>query len=330
MGPLRLTLLGCACAAPYAVPQRWHAAVRLCVRALAQTRYMAYEGEVSAGEFSGLARRPCWVSREQLQMREAEKEQLVSQMLDLRDEGRVKDVLSCWVREVGSRRARSAPENSAFGALGGARYVRYEQVARTVNAVLQDLGRKGHPDAALQVFQWMQLQGWCRLDPHLYTTVIDTLGSSGCLDLAEKIFTDMDDSVQKDTVLYNSLLHARSKAGLVEASIELFNSMKETNCRPDLYTYNTIMNMHVKADSGLPKVLSLFKEMCLQGIQPDVVSYDILLAACASGEHVKEAQRILGAMKKRGVKPTVVTYTSLITVYGNAGMSFDLIYCVCI
>jgi pentatricopeptide repeat protein len=168
----------------------------------------------------------------------------------------------------------------------------------------------------------MQLQGWCRLDPHLHTTVIDALGSAGCLDLAEKIFADVGESVRKDTVLCNSLLHARSRAGHVEAAVALFDSMKESNCRPDLYTYNTIMNMHVKVDSGLPKVLSLFKEMCLQGLQPDVVSYDILLAACAPKAHVKEAQRIFDAMKKRRVKPTVVTYTALITVYANAGMCF--------
>lgn len=273
----------------------------------------------TAGEYSGLAHRPCWVSREKhAHTREEEKEKLVSQVLGIADQGTVEEVLSCWVRSVGSRRTRVLQENSAVGA----RYVRYEQVARTVNAVLQDLGRKGYSNAALQVFQWMQLQGWCRLDPHLYTTVIDALGSAGCLDLAERIFTDMEESVQKDTVLYNSLLHARSKAGQVEATIELFNSMKENNCRPDLYTYNTIMNMHVKADTGLPKVLLIFKEMCLQGIQPDVVSYDILLAACASKEHVKEAQRIFDAMKKRRVKPTVVSYTSLITVYANTGMFF--------
>lgn len=245
--------------------------------------------------------RPYWLTRES--SRDDDKANLVRQVLDLSDELSIKDVLGSWVRKLGS----------------GARYVRYEQVARTVNAVLQELGQKGHPRAALQVFQWMQLQGWCKLDPHLYTTVIGTLGSSGCLDLAEKIFTGINDSVHKDTVLYNSLLHARSQAGHVDAALELFNAMKERNCRPDLYTYNTIMNMYVKADIGLSKVLSVFKEMCLLGIQPDVVSYDTLLAACASGEHVKEAQRIFGAMKKRGVKPTVVTYTSLITVYAKAG-----------
>lgn len=252
--------------------------------------------------------RPYWLTHENPHPRgNDEKAHLVRQVLDLSDDLSVKHVLSCWVRKLGSK-----PNSNV-------RYVRYEQVARTVNAVLQELGRQGHANAALEVFQWMELQGWCRLDPHLYTTVIDTLGSSGCLDLAEKIFTDMNESVQKDTVLYNSLLHARSQAGQVDAAVELFQSMKEKNCRPDLYTYNTIMNMYVKAETGLAKVLSVFKEMCLLGIQPDVVSYDILLAACASGERVKEAQRIFGAMKKRGVKPTVVTYTSLITVYAQTG-----------
>lgn len=278
---------------------------------------MDYDAGIGAVEYAGLARRPYWISDAKLDTREREKERLVRQVMKLDGEVAVSEILSSWVRKVGSRRTRA--ENSPSKCDSPLGYVRYEQVARTVNAVLQDLGRRGRPAAALHVFQWMQLQGWCRLDPHLHTTVIDALGSAGCLDLAEKIFADVGESVRKDTVLCNSLLHARSRAGHVEAAVALFDSMKESNCRPDLYSYNTIMNMHVKVDSGLPKVLSLFKEMCLQGLQPDVVSYDILLAACAPKAHVKEAQRIFDAMKKRRVKPTVVTYTALITVYANAG-----------
>uniref|UniRef100_A0A7I4DQ64 PROP1-like PPR domain-containing protein n=1 Tax=Physcomitrium patens TaxID=3218 RepID=A0A7I4DQ64_PHYPA len=333
MGPLRLTLqhvLACPCVPCY----RWGSVMRLCLRrfahVVAETSYMDSPSSYSwrdldyevpsPVDYSGLAHRPYWVTREKLQARDDEKEKLVAQVLNPRDEFSVKDMLSCWVRKIGSRHHRLMQENTDGNSLSGARYVRYEQVARTVNAVLQELGRKGYPDEALQVLEWMQLQGWCRLDPHLYTTIIDTLGSSGCLDLAKKIFSDMDDSVKKDTVLYNSLLHAYCKSGQVETANELFNSMKQKDCRPDLSTYNTIMNMYVKTDVGLTKVLSLFKEMCLQGIQPDVVSYDILLAACAPKQHVKEAQRIFDTMKKRrGIKPTVVTYTSLITVYANAG-----------
>lgn len=338
MGPLRLIghhLVGCPCLSLYS--RRWGVALGPCLQRLGHAAAQAgvmeppppsslgwrgtdYEGSYFHEESIGRLHQPYWVTKEKLQFREEEKENLVTEVLGLGEELSVKEVLSGWVKKVGSRSSKAVlQESSGEKSMLTANYVPYEQVARTVNAVMKELGQRGHSEAALQVFQWMQLQGWCRLDPHLYTTVIDTLGRSGCLELAEKIFADMETSqVKKDTVLYNALLHARSKAGQVEAVLELFHAMKEINSR-DLVTFNTVMNMYVKAGLGLAKVLSVFKEMCLQGIRPDSVSYDILLAACASGDHGKEAQRIYEAMKKRGIKRTVVTYTSLITVYANAG-----------
>lgn len=76
----------------------------------------------------------------------------------------------------------------------------------------------------------------------------------------------MNDLVQKDMVLYNLFLYVCSEVGYVEVVVELFNFMKENNCRLDLYSYNIIMNMYVKVDIGLLKVFLVFKEMCLLGI----------------------------------------------------------------
>ena len=275
----------------------------------------------------------CWVSKENSQYREEEElnnsisegVMKVTTTASPRNEVSVDNVLSDWVTKVGSRHLRSVLQetfdtNSDISSVSSSSYLPHEQVARIIHAIMKDVGQRGYPNAATQAFQWMQSQGWCRLDPRLYATMIDILGSSGFLDFAEMIFADMDDSVKKDVVLYNTLLHARSNAGQVEAALEMFSSMKEEGLKPDLYTYNTVMNMYVKAGASLAKVVSLFKEMCVEGIVPDVVSYDILLAACASAEYVKQAKQIFDAMKKRGVKPTVVSYTSLITVYANSGM----------
>jgi len=285
-----------------------------------QTLAWRARDEQGNGKSSFLFHQPYRISKEKLKLRENDKENLVREVLES-EEVSVKDLLSSWVRKMGSRHIRSCPLQEEYPANSRvAKYVPYNEVARTVNAVMKDLGQRGYSKAALEVFEWMQLQGWCKLDPHLYTTVIYTLGNSGCLHLAEQIFADLEGTkVKKDTVLYNALLHARSKAGQVQAVLDLFDAMKEESCRPNLITFNTVMDMFVKEGVGLAKVISVFKQMCKQGVQPDVVSYDILLAACATGDHVKEAQHLYEAMKKRGVKPTVITYTSLIAVYANTG-----------
>ena len=66
-------------------------------------------------------------------------------------------------------------------------------------------------------------------------------------------------------------------------------------------------------------MVDVFREMYSQGINPDLVSFDILLQACISGRHVKEAEKIFDNLKKRGLKPSVVTYTTMITLYAKSG-----------
>lgn len=302
------------------------------------TRLIAAAVTANSAEKLRFLHEQCWVSKENSQFREEEElnnsisegvMKVTTTTTSSRNEVSVENVLSDWVTKVGSRHLRSVLQenfdtNSDISSVSSSSYLPHEQVARIIHAIMKDVGQRGYPNAATQAFQWMQSQGWCRLDPHLYATMIDILGSSGFLDFAEMIFADMDDSVKKDVVLYNTLLHARSNAGQVEAALEMFSSMKEKGLKPDVYTYNTVMNMYVKAGASLAKVVSLFKEMCVEGIVPDVVSYDILLAACATAEYVKQAKQIFDAMKKRGVKPTVVSYTSLITVYANSGMDLPI------
>lgn len=54
-------------------------------------------------------------------------------------------------------------------------------------------------------------------------------------------------------------------------------------------------------------------------IQANVYSWSILLYAMAKARKIKEAEQILGAMKRKGIQPNVVTWTSLLTGYVRMG-----------
>ncbi|KAL3682287.1 hypothetical protein R1sor_000309 [Riccia sorocarpa] len=261
------------------------------------------------------------VTKEKLELRRELVRGLAHAILNLEDVKLVGKVLSEWVKEFASRRY-SLVSTSTRGLTY--RFIPYSEVARVVDAVLQIVGEQGNLKGALEVVRWMERQGWCKLDPHLYTTIIDTLGEAGCLELAERIFSSLNNSsVEKDVPLFNAMINARGKAGHIDSLEDLFESMKNSPQRPDLVTYNTVMNSYVKAGMGLGTVVSVFKDMYTQGIEPDIISFNILLEACVGGGHVREAQKIFENLKKRALKPTVVTYTTLINVYASAGHSSD-------
>lgn len=54
-------------------------------------------------------------------------------------------------------------------------------------------------------------------------------------------------------------------------------------------------------------------------IQADVYSWSILLYAMAKARKIKEAEQVLGAMRRKGIQPNVVTWTSLLTGYVRMG-----------
>ncbi|KAL2613475.1 hypothetical protein R1flu_025167 [Riccia fluitans] len=270
------------------------------------------------------------VTKEKLELRRELIRRLAHNILNLEDVKLVGQVLSEWVKEFPSRRynavSRGTVKTNSSSSTRGltCRFIPYSEVARVVHAVLQIVGEQGYLECALEVVRWMERQGWCKLDPHLYTTIIDTLGEAGCLELAEKIFNSLDDSsVEKDVALFNAMINARGKAGQIDSLEDLFESMKKGLQRPDLVTYNTVMNSYVKGGMGLGTVVSVFKDMYTQGIEPDIISFNILLEACVAGGHVREAQKVFENLKKRALKPTVVTYTTLINVYASAGHRGD-------
>lgn len=54
-------------------------------------------------------------------------------------------------------------------------------------------------------------------------------------------------------------------------------------------------------------------------VHANVYSWSILLYAMAKAQKTKQAEQVLGAMRRRGVKPNVVTWTSLLTGYVRMG-----------
>ncbi|KAH1047008.1 hypothetical protein J1N35_037792 [Gossypium stocksii] len=58
----------------------------------------------------------------------------------------------------------------------------------------------------------------------------------------------------------------------------------------------------------------------LQGIEPDVVTYSILVDAYCKEGMVSEANDVVGTMIKQGIEPDVVTYNILVDVHCREGM----------
>merc|ERR1719388_265379 len=55
------------------------------------------------------------------------------------------------------------------------------------------------------------------------------------------------------------------------------------------------------------------------GIEPDVVSYSAVIDACARASDSEKAKSIFSLMSSKGVKPSIVTFTSLSRPFARRG-----------
>jgi pentatricopeptide repeat protein len=65
----------------------------------------------------------------------------------------------------------------------------------------------------------------------------------------------------------------------------------------------------------LKEAFGLFYEMVLKDINPSVYTLNILVDALCKEGKVKDAKNVIAGMMKEGVRPNVVTYTSLMDGY---------------
>ncbi|XP_017982149.1 PREDICTED: pentatricopeptide repeat-containing protein At1g79540 [Theobroma cacao] len=152
---------------------------------------------------------------------------------------------------------------------------------------------------------------------------------------------------------FKVLISGYSKLGLDEKAVECFGKMKDFDCKPDVFTYNTILYVMVRRKvlllalavynqmlknnykanratfsiliDGLCKngktedALNMFDEMTQRGIEPNRCSYTIIVSGLCQADRADDACRLLNKMKESGCSPDFVAYNALLNGFCQLG-----------
>ncbi|KAL5707989.1 hypothetical protein ACHQM5_018832 [Ranunculus cassubicifolius] len=139
------------------------------------------------------------------------------------------------------------------------------------------------------------------------------------IDKALMIFNLMKElKCRPDLVTYNIVLNILGRAGLVDEMIRTFSSMKEADLVPDIISYNTMINSLRKL-GRLDLCLIFFQEMFDSEVDPDLRTYSSLIDSFGRSGRVEEALGLFGQMKRRGIHPSVYIYRSMISNFKKNG-----------
>ncbi|KAF5191530.1 Pentatricopeptide repeat-containing protein [Thalictrum thalictroides] len=123
-----------------------------------------------------------------------------------------------------------------------------------------------------------------------------------------------------DLVTYNILLDVLGTSGWIDEMLLVFASIKESSLSPDIISYNTLIN-NLRKSGRLDLCLVFFREMSETEVDPDLRTYTALIDSFGRSGHVEKALGLLGQMKKKGIHPSIYNYRSLVSNLKKVGKS---------
>lgn len=168
---------------------------------------------------------------------------------------------------------------------------------------------------------------WYAADSVTYTMLVDAFARVGDAEQAEKIICEMESAGRSNVVAYNAYLKANRGNGF-KAALSILDRMKKAGLRPDVVTYNTIIDFLSSEDNGTQIAEGLVRvDMPRNGVRPDLLTFNTLIKGvarnrgnkCDAGAALGAAYRWLRELQSRGLKPDEFTYQSMVSACAAAG-----------
>lgn len=182
----------------------------------------------------------------------------------------------------------------------------------TWNAMISAYARVGNLTSARELFDKMPERNVVS-----WNSIISGYAQNGQSALAIDLFKDMSasDDPKPDEVTMVSVISACGHLGALELGNWAINILAKHHINLSISGYNSLIFLYSKCGS-MDDAKRIFNEMKTR----DVVSYNTLIAGFAAHGHGMEAVKLLAKMKEESIEPDRVTYSVILTACSHAGL----------
>ncbi len=186
------------------------------------------------------------------------------------------------------------------------------------NAMILGHVKCGQGQKALELFNCMQQEG-VQPDPVTFVGVLNACASILALDEGRHVHEQIIEcGFESNIFVQTSLVDMYAKCGSMEDAWNVFDNMGSRV----VASWNAMILGLVKCRQG-QKVLELFQQMHLEGVQPDPVTFVGVLNACASIGALDEGRRVHEQIIHSGCESDVFVSSSLVNMYAKCGSMKD-------
>jgi pentatricopeptide repeat protein len=142
-----------------------------------------------------------------------------------------------------------------------------------------------------------------------YSTVIKGFSKSGDLNKVKQLYSFLkDNNYELDEVLFNTVADSFARAGDLDSVNSVLEDMKKYNVKKTAIIYSIL----IKMSKDEQKAQRLFEEMEKEGIKPSLVTYTTLMQTYIKNKKLNLALKVFEEIKQKGFKPDQVTYNFII------------------
>ncbi|KAL0482613.1 pentatricopeptide repeat-containing protein, partial [Acrasis kona] len=119
--------------------------------------------------------------------------------------------------------------------------------------------------------------------------------------------------------MLNSMFRMYIATNRLSDATDVFKKMKLEKFDPGIQTYTSL----IKANGEIGRLdlsMNLFEEMIQKNIQPNNITFLVLLNACAKHNDVTNGVKVIQYMSKRDIVVDEKISTAMIAIYGKANM----------
>ncbi|CAJ1961664.1 unnamed protein product [Sphenostylis stenocarpa] len=194
-----------------------------------------------------------------------------------------------------------------------------------LHRIIRDLRKRSRFSQALQVSEWMYMNGVCIFSPTEHAVHLDLVGKVQGFSSAESYFDALRDKDKTDKT-YGALLNCYVRQRETDKALSHLQKMKELGFASSPLTYNDIMCLYTNIGQH-EKVPDVLSEMKKKQVLPDNFSYRICINSYGVRSDIGGMERVLKEME---TQPHIVmdwnTYSIVANFYIKAGRTREAVY----
>ncbi|KAL6606925.1 hypothetical protein ACP70R_042578 [Stipagrostis hirtigluma subsp. patula] len=194
-----------------------------------------------------------------------------------------------------------------------------ERSTITWNTMISGYEQNKDYDGALKLFQKM-IEAGERPDRHTLSSVLAACASLAMLPLGAQLHQLIEKSFMPDIATSNALITMYSRCGELTNAKAIF---KQMHTQKDLVSWNALIGAY-EQHGRATDALQLFKEMRSSEVMPSHVTFISLLSACGNAGLISEGRMVFDTMVHHyGQTARIEHYAALINLIGRHGQLED-------